>query len=192
MPWKGPGMCGRFPREVTTAMRFRGFCIAALLCAAAMADAGDFVVSTLAGGDPGRPAIAMGPAGDFLAVWPQAVRTRVRRYGIDGVPQGPEAIIDDDPFVIARGEVAAARLADGSYVATWSTFFNAFPVAGVLPNIYTCEIDFRRLASDGSPVGTPTTISSTDHPVLSCPLGTSAVAAQPDGSVVILYEQPTV
>jgi len=174
-------------------MRAHAFRVLAVLLAMIGAvEAGDFPVNSTGATVAGRPSIAQGPDGGFLAAWyiaPTPAQVRGRLFGPGPAPLGPDFAVSQTG-ASTFSSVGAARLPDGSYAVVWSEYVQVFPHpdAEILPSLDYCYVLYRRIAADGSPLGATVTVaSSTIISGFGYCVGSSTVAAQPDGSWIVGY-----
>ena len=140
-------------------------------------DSGEFQVNTWTRDHQGDAAIASFAGGGWLAVWlsygqdGDRFGVYAQRYASSGQTVGREFRINETAAGDQR-QVAVATLADGGFVAIWSS-----GVAGV-----TLDLVGRRFAADGSPAGAEFSVDAS--------LGyeaSPAVLVLPDGGLRVVW-----
>jgi hypothetical protein len=147
--------------------------------ALSLAGAAQFQVNTHSGNVQARPDIAAGEDGSFLVVWRNFDETPVlaarfkiqgRLFGPDGVPEGPDFILDgEDPAGCNGGRADACRRDEpavavgpaGEFVVVWKSVghTSSFPV----PSPFAHAVLGRRFASDGTPMAPEFVVRSVDR-----------------------------
>lgn len=123
------------------------------------------------------PQVASRGAAGFLAVWLQEGNVVARRVGADGFPEGSQIAVS--PALAPAGKASAVRLArtsDGNFVVAWLN----------QTTTQRREIQFRRLAEDGSPLAS-IQVAVGLGPVPA--LGSPALSSSPDGFFAIVWSE---
>ena len=131
-------------------------------------------------GSQTAPATAVAPSGGALVVWQSAGSggegsdVLARAYGPDGVPLGPEFVVNTHlPGCQQSPDVAAAQ--DGTFTVVWQSEGQDGDGSGVF---------VRRFAAHGAPLGAEGQVNSTTAGDQRSP----RVAHDPAGSFVVVWE----
>lgn len=121
--------------------------------------------NTLTAGSQAGPGIAALAGGGYVITWQSGDTFYARRYDAGGVPLGPEQPIVQVAPSLSGGPSAPAiaPLPDGGYVITWTRLVNTVGI------IVFRDVNMQRFTADGTPIGSPTLVSSdylTDAPVI--------------------------
>ena len=140
----------------------------------------EFRINTFTTNGQGRPAVAAGPAGNFVVVWDgqgqdDSAGVFGQRFAGSGIPLGPEFRVNtyttdfqDTPSVAAdsAGNFVVAWMSSGGYGGTPADVFG------------------QRYASDGTPLGPEFRINTFTTNAQSRP----AVAGDPAGNFVVVWD----